>query len=280
MTLGSTPEESELDKLFHDNRPLDDLPFAADVAGRVRTILANCGCAVADDINTLGCTGVAGVYVSDVIETITFLRLGLAGCGHGLPCFVPPTLFCLGHNTIGGLQQGQLARHPEAVAQISRPLTDIERANNALVDNARRRGRKDPDQAADILQGREDLDIDVGGETPALEEQPAGAPVAGATKADLNALYTRFAWKCQDHAETNWACRYCVAQAVVDGPVEPTYLVTSEVENLDHEVEDREHDNVNGSTMAAHIATCETAGCTSATIFVRAATFTRKLARD
>lgn len=101
----------------------------------VRATLRACGVEKAGDINTLGCTGAAKAKLT--IEAIANLRLDLAGSGFGLPCFVPPSRYCLAHNTIGGLQDGQKAHHEEMVESISRELTPEEKGHMVLTEAAR-----------------------------------------------------------------------------------------------------------------------------------------------
>jgi hypothetical protein len=113
-----------------------------------RRALAACNAVTAQDVKELGCTGLAvhGVTVEDAQAT----RLGLAGSGVGLTCYVGPDRFCLIHNVIGGLQEHQEQRHAHAVMQISRELTAEERAHVAVMETARRAPKHD---ARDALTG-------------------------------------------------------------------------------------------------------------------------------
>lgn len=103
-------------------------------AERVRAILAGCGCKTVGDIATLGCTGI--VHHGYTQADAQFVREKVAGSGVGLTCFVPPDRYCLVHETVGGLQEGQAARYDST--SISRELTAAERAKFAFVEHARR----------------------------------------------------------------------------------------------------------------------------------------------
>ena len=37
-------------------------------------------------------------------------------------------------------------------------------------------------------------------------------------------------WKCDEHTKTDWACRYCVAQAVVEGELTPVVGLVEPIE--------------------------------------------------
>lgn len=219
---------------WSDPRPLAEIPLAYDepietrvaVADRVRAVLANCGIETADDIAMLGCTGLAAYNVS--IEDSRFVRLGLAGSGVGLTCFIPPERFCLVHGVIGGLQEAQLPRHEAMIRSISRELTADEKAQYALVETARQldgAGKVDRiRKTRDVLTGRkvsdeivEDLTAALDGTTEDIAERTsypdhhdhhAGLPLATA-------------FTCPEHSRIDWACRYCVAAEVARGPLEP-----------------------------------------------------------
>lgn len=202
----------------------------------VREYLAACGCVYACDIETLGCTGVAkltgvtwGEAGAYAITNGTRLRLGLGGGGVGLPCFVPPNLFCLIHNTVGGLQDHQQALHPEYVSMISRELTPQECIQLGLTDKARRmRGGERTVDALNVLTGQNE---DAVAEVAESLEDAHDEKVLEAVDAEdsesvpfvpLGVIQT---WKCTEHTETDWACRHCLAQAVVEGPLVPRTIV-------------------------------------------------------
>lgn len=263
---------------WSDKRPIEEMNFGAeqkdeatrlDVANRVREILHACGVKVADDIAALGCTGFAapapGSFAeaspNTVIGVGRFLRMGLAGGGVGLPCFVPPTRYCLIHETIGGLESGQEQRHPEMVETISRELTPVEAIRMKVVEKARNSGKnKVGDQLAHAVEVFADpgsvlSDDELSTVVAAPEEVPRSPPA--------------FAWKCPEHTELKWNCRYCAAQAVVEGPLEPTYMAS----NLEVE-------HVTAPAMPSYLADCEKENAKTVLVFVHIATFTRKLARD
>lgn len=156
------------DKIIN-RTPIEKMNFGADekpeerdaVVARVRSILKTCECVVADDIAALGCTGLAAHWgtPTGLLEAGKFLRLGIAGGGVGLPCFVPPTRFCLVHNTIGGLERGQVPEYPEQIDKVSRELELAERAHLAIVNQAQQVDddslRRTTRLASNILSGRD-----------------------------------------------------------------------------------------------------------------------------
>jgi hypothetical protein len=218
--------------LERDERPLAEIRFAQDthvlsreaVQLEVCSVLQEAGVRIAQDIIELGCTGLvlrlqtAGKRSG--VEAAIFVREHMAGSICGLPCYVPPDCFCLVHNTVGALQlQGnadgpQLARHPEGIPLCSRELTEDERKKLNLIqskiaedatDEARRMG-------AEVLTATE------------FEEQclEAGLP--------YRPLRPGLAvFKCIEHTEFNPKCRFCLAQAVVDGPLDPL-SITRQIE--------------------------------------------------
>jgi hypothetical protein len=261
-----------LDNLFRDTRSINDMPFGAGAPDReaeaqwVRATLATCDVHVAEDIELLGCTGAYAVLQHDMPEgaltgdpvlttlgAIKRLRLGLAGGGVGLPCFVPIDRFCLAHNTIGGLEPGQAQRHADQVNAISRELTPEEKGKIAVIELARKKGRKDPIAASDILAGRDESVLE--------DAAPIAEPIAAPKHTAV--------WKCQEHTNTDWKCRYCIAQAIVDGPLAPVLFV-----------DDGEDAIASGNTVEESIAAFDAGGKSRTCVNVRVATFTRKLSRD
>lgn len=282
---------SDLDSLFLDKRPIADMTFGAEektpeaqaaTAAGVRSVLAVCDVKIADDINRLGCTGVVAKAKATAeaakhvfgdadqhapLDVAKFLRLGLAGGGVGLPCFVSPDRFCLVHETVGGLQDNQKPHHPEFVHAISRPLTDEERGKYEMVNAARTVARTDLDEAADILSGRKA----VPGVVEAGEDDDPEAAVL------LGARVGVQTWKCPDHPTTNWACRYCVAQAIVEGPLAPAMAVAGSKVTSSPPLIERVAASAGASDA---IEACSARGDTVVELYVRVATFTRKLSRD
>lgn len=293
-----------------DRRPIDQVQFGLeapaaereDVVRRVRGILAMCNVEIVDDINRLGCTGLAEklsgtTYNHSVVEVGAFLRLGLAGCGTGLPCFVPPTRFCLIHNTIGGLQDGQQPLHAECIESVSRDLTAAERVHAGLIDKARHmRGRERDLDAQELLGGRRPEDLaDVidgvqGGPDvvsaaedeverhvqPPIEVRPRAATPAAAEP-----------WKCEEHTITVWSCRHCLAQAIVEGPLEPVFAVEenfsspgTDVSEETSVVADSHLQVCTSHEIDEKIKAAEQNMTTRLRLFACVATFTRKLARD
>lgn len=233
-----------------------------------RALLQRCGVKLARDIEQLGCTGAAAAGLS--IEEISELRIGLAGGGTGLPCFVDITQFCLAHNTIGGLQDGQEQHHRDHVEEVSRDLTPAERGRVELIEAARRKQGKSLDErlvaTGDILSGRELPD--------GFESAGSTDPFAAAARARAAAPAPIEApWVCPEHPKTNWACRYCAAQAIVEGPLVPVF-------HLDWQTAENTHNaQGTGEGVAAAIEGADSSGAGSATLYIRAATFERRLAR-
>jgi len=249
----------------------------------VRTYLADAGCVVAGDIEQLGCTGVLrheGMchdgdtateeqIIAGTIAAGTRLRLGLAGSGVGLPCFVPPTRFCLVHNTIGGLEDEQVVHHGLYIERVSRPLTPAEEAKTVVMRHAGQ--MKSVGELNDFIAGRSPLDVE-GDDEPELPISKLGAQ----------------SWTCEEHATTVWSCRYCLAQAVVEGPLIPVTLVASHAK-LDADGKmttpiDSEFRLSGDAGVAAVLKDFEgdriRSGSIMADVWVRVAAFSRKLARD
>lgn len=276
-----------LDILFEDKRPIDEMTFGleapederAAVADGVRQLLQECGCKTAEDIVKLGCTGVAEHWMrelaaSDVSETAADvaisagqrLRLGLAGGGVGLPCFVAPDRYCLIHETIGGLQDGQLQRHAEFAEAISRELTPVERNRMKLTEVARRRHAGSLSDtttaAANALGGRDlkALEDAFGGDVPATAPADTLVPAAAP-------------WVCDQHKQPQWRCRHCVAQMIVEGTAEPTFaLVNNDDGTFMYEALD-------AGLLETEMQRLNDANCSSLSIYAQAAYLSRKLSR-
>jgi hypothetical protein len=256
----------------------------------VLAALGRCGATVAQDIIDLGCTGIAkhGATSLDIRK----LRGGLAGSGVGLPCYVGPDRYCLAHETIGGLQDGQAQRYPEQVAAISRELAANERAHVAVIEAARRqRGGKGA--AAEALTGRrtgEDFLQEVGRElTPAEAEvdlTPGAVPATSAavpTPVPASAVPVvhapgELAFACPDHDATRWDCRYCVAEEIVKGSFQPQFLLGHADTGTTVLVADLT--DVDADAVEERVAKFNEAGVNGAVLYVKVARWIRKLARD
>lgn len=276
---------------------------------RLYRLLAVCKINTDEDIEQLGCTGCAALGLS--IDDIQFLRLGLAGGGVGLPCFVPPNRYCLAHGVSGGLQEGQKPLYIEGVEKVARPLTPDEIAHDKLVAAARKSEREHG--AHSMLHGHtlpagwEEV---AGGTMEGAEIDPSSSgpmsamPRAGAAEFLENVDAIREeggiddivaagrmgehfdktevtesnsvaipAWKCDEHTKTNWLCRYCIAQAIVEGDLTPTLRFAGPpgggIGIIKAEAIDAKLDELSQAGSVDH-----------AEVYARVASFTRKLARD
>ena len=259
-----------------EDRTIEDMPFEGGEP--VRDLLRSLDVKTARDIELLGCTGAKAKGLAN--EQITALRLSLAGGGVGLPCFVGIDRFCLGHNTIGGLQEQQEQRHRECVEAVSRPLTKEERGRIELIEAARRKQGKTLGErlvaTGDILSGRE-LPDGFAADTPPIEQDrvlPASVRegIEQARRGEVSPvpLHALQDWECPEHKKTNWSCRYCVAQAIVEGPLVPEFAVKNDVEKSAYPAAD----------VMAEVETFDLGGALEITIYVRAARYTRRLARE
>jgi hypothetical protein len=264
-----------------------------ELAAWTRAALARCGATIAQDVIDLGCTGIAGNGAN--VEQIKKLRAGLAGSGLGLPCYIGPDRYCLAHETIGGLQEGQAQRHAQHVAAVSRELAPNERSHVAVIEAARRTGKSRAAEALtgrrtgeDFLQevGRElappDTEIDLTPAAPTAPTAPAAAPpvapVAPAAVAPAPvAPRGELAFVCPDHDTTQWHCRYCIAEEIVKGPLSPTFLLGhAEVGTT---VMLNDVDEVDSDKIDEKIQAFNEAGADGAVLFVKVARWVRKLAR-
>jgi len=243
-------------------------------ADRIRALLDEAHCLTAQDVIDLGCTGFFASGLKP--DEIKLLRQGLTGVG--LPCYVPLDRYCLIHETIGGLQKGQRAMWQAHVDAISRELQPTERGHIAVVEAVSQIDGEDrAKKARDVLSGRksaiaklgeysgDDIVLDEGSDTsfsvppPVVQAQPAAevCPVP----AD---------WKCPEHAEVIWACRYCVAQEIVKGAFLPDFVVVGD---------DGEFEQIKDGNVEEQLAKFDAVGAAKVAVFVRAATFSRKLSR-
>jgi hypothetical protein len=139
----------------------------------VRAVLRVCGISKAGDINTLGCTGAVKHGLSR--DAASALILDLAGSGVGLPCFVPPSRYCLVHKTIGGLQEGQKPYFTEVVNDISRELNATERGTVKLMEASRRiRGERLDGRLADTVDALSGYELPPGFEREEEEDEADG----------------------------------------------------------------------------------------------------------
>ena len=249
-----------------DERLIAEMPFAG--GDKVRQALTKCGCRVARDIEALGCTGAS--HCGLTIEEITELRLGLAGGGVGLPCFVPPNRFCLAHNTIGGLLPDQTAFFPNVTPNISRELTPKEAGRVEFTEAIRRNARSNVGDQMTAAQ----LALSGYGELPqGAEIVEDGTPVA--VSQEVSVVTPIF--RCPEHTALNWSCRYCLAQAIVEGDsLTPEFVL--------HQPEGEEGNagealfGLSGPELVDSITQLDAAGAQQIEVYVLAKTLTRKLA--
>jgi hypothetical protein len=261
-----------------DTRSIDEMPFGDGATDReatavwVRETLKRCGVSVAHEIETLGCTGAIAKGLS--LDDVQKLRLGLGGGGVGLPCFVSPSRFCLAHNTIGGLQEQQKQLYPETAESISRPLKPNERGHIEMVEASRRVRGSNLDErlmkTADALRGRE---LPPGVET-AEDEKDATESFAQASPTLMPVPNIgSSAFTCPEHRSTVWSCRYCVAQAVVEGSLEPTFAIATESA-------DWKTDGLAPAKLESALDQLDKEGLARVDIYVQVARMERKLTRS
>lgn len=249
-----------------DERLIADMPLDGG-AGTV-ILLTRCHVTKAYEIEQLGCTGAAGFGLT--IADIASLRIGLGGGGVGLPCFVPPDKFCLAHNTVGGLQREQEARHPANVAAISRELTPKEAGQVAFTETVRRTGKGGVGEqmaaAAGALGGFGELPRG----TELVEEVSEAPPISLPPGVPTLASYTP-SFTCPEHTKTNWSCRFCVAQAIVEGELDTLFCVQLPGQES--------HFGISGPELVAEVERFDAAGADEIGVYVLAATYKRKLTR-
>jgi hypothetical protein len=267
-----------------DERPLDEIQFAIDGlsqdrevdTGRIRDLLRFIGVSIAQDIIDLGCTGLTEAIQDrngqpgrcvwmlgkTAIEIATWVRERMAGSICGLPCYVPPNRYCLVHDTIGALQLDgnldgiQQVRHPEGISLCSRELTDEECKQYGAVQKKR----------AELAKK---FGIEGTLNPVDLNSRPL-KPQQGSDFEPSPAITDRF--KCPEHLELNPSCRFCLAQAVAEGPLEPNLHVRVYSSAFDEKariLDPRELETVLKHNGDNHVQ-----------LYVLAASWTRKLARD
>jgi hypothetical protein len=216
-----------------DERPLSEIQFALDVhdpvereriAVQIRGLLALQGVQMAQDIIEKGCTGLVcpasgRAQIGLTLEEAQFVRQNMAGSICGLPCYVPPNRFCLVHDCVGALQLTgnadgpQLSRHPEGIPLCSRELT-LEEA--AAVGAIQRKMMKDAADAAKAM-GLEAT----ASEVEASEVDPLASTSKKSSMGQVGGSDNLHGFVCSEHAEFNPDCRFCLAQAVAEGPFDP-----------------------------------------------------------
>ena len=254
-----------------DTRPIAEMPF--DGGDETRALLTRCSVTEAREIETLGCTGATKFGLS--VDEIRALRLGLAGGGVGLPCFVDPSHYCLAHSTIGGLQHEQLQRYPEFAEQISRPLTKSEAGHVAFTEAVRHSANASDSAGGRIAAASSMLngygDMPRGAEMVEEEEPHARGAVVDRTPEEM--VQASITWKCPEHSVLVWTCRFCVAHAVANGELDTVFAVraVSAIDNSEVAT------GVLGNELDGAIEKFNAAEVREVEIYVLAKTLTRRL---
>lgn len=276
MTTESPPPPIPLDE-----RLIADMPFEGGAL--TRAMLTRCNVKKAFEIDTLGCTGASGYGLT--LDEIAALRLGLAGGGVGLPCFVPPDRYCLAHNTVGGLQREQESRHPANVAAISRELTPQEAGHVAFTETVRRTGKGGVGEqmatAAGALGGFGEMPrgVEMVEERTATDDVRDG--IAQAQRGEVSPVPASVfdgTFVCPEHAETNWSCRFCVAQTITEGELDTTFAVCGIPENRPFTPLNDASTGITGEELPVEIEAHDKAGAERVLVYALVKTLTRKLA--
>jgi len=255
-----------------DTRLLVDIPFGilvplGDPSLQVRALLASAGAKTGQDVIDLGCTGLVGAGTS--IQDAIFVRENMAGAGFGLTCYVGPDRYCLVHETIGGLQtdKKQEPRHVEHLGKVSRELTPEERAHVGIVESARRV------KAREGINKRED----------AREILNEGLPLEGveglaAEMSRDRGFVPDKPFTCPEHDKLLWRCRFCVAAEIAKGELIPSFLFAPATDG--NKVEADNFSVIDPNDIEKRVEEMDANGLDAAAVFVKAAVWRRKLARE
>jgi len=264
--------------LERDERPLSEIRFAQDLPIpqrdrmelEIRRKLSCASVSCAQDIIDLGCTGLVmrlsrNMPEFEAVEALQYaqdIRANMAGSVCGLPCYVPDTRFCLVHNTVGGLQLSgnkdgpQLNPYPEGLELCSRELTVEEvakmRGVHAFIQD---QGAKEVAEHFNAEVISEDTEAHFDFETKEVTT-PAVVALASFT--------------CPEHSEFISGCRFCLAQSIVDGPLEPQLRIHAEYSDS-HSIE---------SADASLLSDLLTSDVISVEMYVLAARWSRKLTKE
>jgi hypothetical protein len=215
--------------------PLDQIPLTSSEAEKVRATLRAAGCETDDDIVARGCLGLVVALGARTLmpwhqlAMVRAVRENMSGSGCGLPCYVPPTRFCLVHNTIGGLQQGQAQRYPDAISLCSRELTSEEALHAAAVSAAIAQEGLREAKARFGLEpiARFGLEPVEGGMGDARLVEPEGrfkcstGPLGEAGPSCDPGQSSNKNFTCPEHATPQFTCRFCLATMIAYGPEKP-----------------------------------------------------------
>lgn len=265
----------------------------------VRLLLERAGIETGQQIMDQGCTGLYKRLLEKKLfdnpaaaqERARWVHLNLGGSGLGLTCYVPLTRYCLVHGVIGGLQEEQASQFADQVPLMSRELEPKEKGHVAFIEAARRRGGADTTEsmqaAKEMLAGRKIPDdvpiVSWGGETEG--GLGIGGPMTSQASAEDNANVALdkinetlkevgmqqlpAPWKCPEHSKTIWSCRFCIAQAIIDGPLVPRMVLENVGETKPFEIPSEDVDKRMAESEASQMR-----------LYAQVASWSRRLARD
>ena len=87
-------------------------------------------------------------------------------------------------------------------------------------------------------------------------------------------------WKCEEHIETHWGCRFCIAAAIVEGSFDVQLLLAPVEEEDNMAVLDDSVAPTDHADLLAKIESLDEQGATAAAVFVKVAVWRRKFTRD
>lgn len=254
------------DELHREAQPVRDR-----TQDKMRALFLKLGVQTAQDVIDRGCTGLYAAWPAHIdrdtrIQGLQEVRQNMGGAGFGVTCYVGPDRYCLVHQTIGGLQQGQTQRHPDQVANISRDLTPLERGHMAVVESVRRREGMSQRQASVVLSGKDPTQLaaildTVPGVPTDLDAQLRAGGLAPAPPVATPSPLDPAKFECPEHGAIFWRCRFCIAQLIIEGALQPELFVEYNLtapSPIDADVlegllkDDTEHDSITVHVKVAH----------------------------
>jgi len=252
-----------------DRRKVEDIAFgieipevdrAAAVAWFREKVLAPRGITSGEGLRQLGCTTLSDAFT---IAELQRIRMILGGSGVGLTCFVPSNLYCLVHETVGGLQEGQDVLGADKIGKVSRELTRVEAQQVGRIEAVRRMRNATDTDRLEVLRGNVDPEGIAEDPGPALDRPP---PTPSTLPPRVEA-----SWRCDYHQRRDWGCRHCLAEALVAGEIAPKLLVTDGVEFEQIAGDAELHDAVSA---------LDKRGVDAAAVYVKIGRFSRRLALE